>query len=120
MQKEFIKKWLKQHKYCVLATSFQDKPWAATVGYTIDDDLNIYISSRPDSLKFQNLLKNPIVCLVINSQTREGTLQIQGIAKVLKPKIPNEPNLLIKPNFLIFKKKHESGKLESLELRLND
>jgi len=120
MKKEFIRKWLKEHKYCVLATCFQDKPWAATVNYTIDDDLNIYISAHPKSLKFQNLLKNLNVCLVIDGQTREGTLQIQGIAKDLKPKTPNEPNLLIKPKFLIFKKKHESGKLESLELRLND
>lgn len=120
MKKEFIKKWLKEHEYCVLATSFQDKPWAATVNYTIDDDLNIYISSNPESLKFQNLIKNPIVSLVVDDQTREGTLQIQGRAKPLKPKTPNEPNLFIKPEFLIFKKKHESGKLELLELRLND
>ena len=26
MEKEFIKKWLKQHEYCVLATCFDDKP----------------------------------------------------------------------------------------------
>lgn len=120
MEKEFIKKCLKEHEYCVLVTSFQDKPWAATVNYIVDNNFNIYIFSRPDSLKFQNLLKNPIVCLVIDSQTREGTLQIQGIAEPLKPKTINEPNLLIKPKFLIFKRKRESGKLESLELRLND
>jgi len=119
MQREFIKKWLKEHKYCVLVTSYQNKPWAATVNYTVDDDFNIYISSCPESLKFQNLLKNPIVCLVIDSQTREGTLQIQGIAQAIKPEAPGKPNLLVKPQFLIFKRKHESGRVETLKLSLD-
>jgi len=119
MKKAFIKKWLKEHKYCVIATSFEDKPWAATVNYTIDDDLNIYISSRPDSLRFRNILQNPIVCLVIDSQTREGTLQIQGIASPLKPKNREEPNLLVRPKFLTFLKKEKSGELKRVNLKLN-
>lgn len=119
MEKDFIKKWLKEHEYCVIATSWKDKPWAATVNYAVDDNFNIYILSRPDSLKFQNILKNPTVCLVIDSQTREGTLQIQGIAKPLKPKGREKPNLLIKPKFLIFLKKESSGKLKRISLNLN-
>ena len=118
MEKKLIKKWLKDHKYCVIATSYQNKPWAATVNYTVDDDFNIYISSRPDSLKFQNILKNPTVCLVIDNQTREGTLQIQGIAKPLKPKSQEEPSLLVKPIFLTFLKKEKSGKLKRINLKL--
>jgi len=114
----FIKKWLEGHKYCVIATSVSDKPWAATVNYTVDDDFNIYISSRPDSLKFQNILKNPVVCLVIDNQTREGTLQIQGIAKSLKPKSKSEPNLSVKPKFLTFLKKEKSGELKRINLKL--
>lgn len=114
----FIKKWLNAHEYCVIATSFQDKPWAATVNYTVDNNLNIYISSRPDSLKFQNILKNSIVCLVIDSQTREGTLQIQGIAKPLIPKGREEPNLLVQPKFLTFFKKEKPGKLKRITLEI--
>lgn len=119
MEKDFIKKWLREHKYCVVATSFKGKPWAATVNYTTDDDFNIYISSKPDSLKFQNILKNPTVCLVIDSRTREGTLQIQGIAKTLKPKSRKEPNLIIRPKFLTFLKKEKSGKVKRIRLSLN-
>ncbi len=119
MEKNFIKKWLKDHKYCVIATSFKNKPWAATVNYTVDNNLNIFIATNPGSLKFQNILKNPTVCLVIDSQTKEGTLQIQGIAKPLKPKSQEEPNLLIKPVFLTFLKKEKSGKVERIELNLN-
>ncbi|MGB6838679.1 MAG: pyridoxamine 5'-phosphate oxidase family protein [Microgenomates group bacterium] len=115
----FIKKWLKSHKYCVIATSYEDKPWAATVNYTIDDDFNIFISSRPNSLKYQNILENPTICLVIDSQTREGTLQIHGIAKPLKPKGKEKPNLLVRPKFLTFLKKEKSGKPTRINLRLN-
>lgn len=119
MKNRLIEKWLKKHKYCVLATSDQDKPWAATVNYTLDDDLNIYIATNPTSLKFQNLLKNPTVCLVIDNQTREGTLQIQGVAEPLEPKNREEPNLLIRPKFLIFKKKGKSGEVKTLKLELD-
>jgi general stress protein 26 len=119
MGKDFVKKWLKNHKYCVIATSYKDKPWAATVNYTLGDNFDIYISSRLDSLKFQNILKNSSVCLVIDSQTRDGTLQIQGIAKPLKPNKREESNLLVKPKFLIFLKKEKSGELKRISLNLN-
>jgi len=118
MEEEFIRKWLKEHQYCVIATSSKDKPWAATVNYTVDDDLNIYISTNPNSLKFKNLSNNPNVCLVIDNQTREGTLQIQGTAEILKSEKGSEPNLKIKPKFLIFKNKDNSGKMNILELKL--
>ncbi len=118
MEKELIKKWLKEHKHCVLATSYEDRPWAATVNYIVDDDFNIYISTNPDSLKFKNLLNNQTVSLVIDDQTREGTLQIQGIAEFLKPETSNDPNLKISPKFLIFKKKEESGRTIISELKL--
>ena len=119
MKKDFIRNWLKRHKHCVVATSFQDKPWAATVNLEVDDDLNIYIFSREDCLKYQNILKNPVVCLVVDSRTREGTLQIQGIAKPLKPESKKEANLLVKPTFLTFLKKEKSGKLKRLSLNLD-
>ncbi len=103
----------------MIATSHEDKPWAATVNYAIDDDLNIYISTRPDSLKFQNVLKNSTVCLGIDSQTRDGTLQIQGIAEPLKPKNREEPNLVIRPKFLTFVRKEETGGIERINLNLD-
>lgn len=93
-------------------------PGAATVNYTTDDDLNIYISSRPDSLKYQNILRNSVVCLVIDSQTREGTLQVQGYAKTVKPASKDGPNLVIKPKFLTILRKEASGRLDRITLSL--
>jgi len=120
MGRKFVLAWLKKHKYCVIATSFEGEPWAATVDYIVDDNLNIYIATNPNSLKFKNLIKNPVVCLVIDGQSREGTLQMQGTASPLKTKGWGEANVLIKPKFLIFKKKEEdSNKVTTVELSLN-
>ena len=116
-KEEFIKKWLKDHQYCVIATSCKDDPWAATVNYSLDDDFNIYISTNPASLKFKNILENLNVCLVIDSQNREGTLQIKGVAEILKPTGPDEPNIKIKPSYMVFKSKGEAGELNTIELK---
>ena len=117
-EKVFIKKWIKAHKYCVIATCAKGKPWAATVNYTSDNEMNIYLSTNPMSLKYKNTLENPVVCLVIDSQNREGTLQIQGIAKSVVGELFKEPNLVVKPEFLMFKKKDEkTGKLILIQLK---
>lgn len=118
-KKAFLKDWLKKHVYCVVATAHKNKPWAATVNYTTDDNLNIYVSTSPVSLKYLNVVKNPAVAVVIDSQTRSGTLQIQGKAKPLGGKPFQEPNLVIKPEYLIFKKKDEKkDKLTVVELQI--
>ncbi len=114
----FIKDWIKTHKYCVIATCKDEKPWAATVNYTSDDEMNIYISTHPMSLKYKNVLKNSIVCLVIDSQTKEGTLQIQGKVKTISGKPFEKPNLVVKPDFLIFKRKNEkTEKLKTIQIK---
>jgi hypothetical protein len=56
--------------------------------------------------------------LKIDNQTREGTLRIQGTAEILKSEKGGEPNLKIKPKFLVFKNKDNSGKMNILELKL--
>jgi general stress protein 26 len=117
-KKKFFRNWLKSHVYCVIATAYQNKPWAATVNYTTDDDLNIYISTSPASLKYLNATRNSMVAVVVDSQTRAGTLQIQGEARHLKGEPFREPNLLVVPKYLIFKKKDEKrNKLTVMELQ---
>ncbi len=86
--------------------------------YKADDDLNIYLSTDPQSLKYQNVLKNPIVSIVVDNQDDEGTLQIQGTAQPYQPKAGEEFNLVVKPNFLIFNKKEPSGDITTLRVNL--
>jgi len=64
------------------------------------------------------LLANPTVCLVVDSQTREGTLQVQGVAKQTESKDRSEPNILIRPKFFVFKKKGKDGKPIELTLKI--
>lgn len=112
----FLKRWLKTHEICVLATCNGNVPWAATVNYTGDENMNIYISTSTDSLKYINSVVNPIVGLVIDSQDRKGTLQIQGKAEFRKGKPFSKPNLVVKPTYMIFKQKNEkTGKLIVIE-----
>ena len=119
--KKFILDWLKDHKYCVIATSCENQPWAATVDYLCDEEMNIYISTNPNSMNFQNILNNPSVCLVIDSQDHEGTLRIKGRAEAVSEKDNNGSNLLVKPEFLIFKRKEEkTDKLFEIRLNLPD
>ena len=101
------KNWIKSHKYCVISTCSDNIPWSATVDYTCNKDYNVLISTNPMSLKYKNISINPTVCLVIDCQDRNGTLQIQGVAKLIDGKPFAEPNLLVKPTFMIFKKKNE-------------
>jgi len=116
--KNFILGWLKSHKYCVISTSTKDKPWAATVNYHVDDNFNIYISSNPKSMKCKNLKENPIVCLVVDSQNREGTLQLQGTAQTVSPEEHKGANVVIEPNFLIYRTKAPKGK-QKVYLRIH-
>lgn len=111
MNKNFIREWLKKHKYAVLATSFRDMPWAATVDYTCDDDLNISIKTDTTTRKYSNLVKNSNVSLVIDSQTEEGTLQVQGLAAPLKQKGKDDPNVVITPVFMIFRRLDDLGEV---------
>jgi nitroimidazol reductase NimA-like FMN-containing flavoprotein (pyridoxamine 5'-phosphate oxidase superfamily) len=117
-EKQFILRWLKIHKHCVIATSKNNIPWAATVDYSVDNNFDIYIFTNPNSLKYKNIKKSPVVCLVIDSQNREGTLQIQGKANTRFSRKRDSYNLLIKPTFIIYRRKNKKGKQTKIELKL--
>ena len=117
--KEKIQTWLKNHTFCVIATSVQNMPWAATVNYVSDENMNLLIRTDPRSLKFQNILKNPNVCVVIDSQDRTGTLQIKGVAELIEPKSKENPNLIIKSNLFVLKRKSEnSEEIEEIVIKM--
>jgi len=118
MDKRFVRNWLRKHKYCVVATSFKDNPWAATVDYTCDDDLTLFISTDTDSVKFQNIVKNPVVSVVVDSQTKEGTLQIQGIAKPVNSDGGVKSRVAILPKFMIYRRLDDLGKIRMTMLNL--
>ena len=117
-EKQFILRWLKIHNHCVIATSRNNITWAATVDYSVDNNFNIYIYTNPNSLKYKNIKGNPIVCLVVDCQNREGTLQIQGKADMVLSKKCKRYNLVIKPIFFIYRTKDKKGNQTKIELKL--
>lgn len=83
MTMQFIYSFIKQHKLAVLSTLSNDgKPQAALVGFAVSGDLEIIFDTVKTSRKYQNLLKNSSVALVIG-WNNETTVQYEGIAAEL-------------------------------------
>src|SRR3972149_155791 len=85
--KGHILDYLENNRLMALATSKDDIPWAATVFFAYDPDLNFYFISVPDSRKTRNLGTNPRVSGAINEfQKTPGKilgLQLEGVAEML-------------------------------------
>ena len=61
-----------------LSTYKDNAPWAATVMYTYDNDLNIYFLSKISTRKAQNILANSKIAATINEVTG-GIGKVRGI-----------------------------------------
>jgi len=83
MTKDFVYEFIKRYRLAVISTiSLNNKPEAALVGMAISEDLEIIFDTVKTSRKYQNLLQNPSVALVIGWDN-ETTLQFEGIATEL-------------------------------------
>ena len=76
--RKLILAYLSQNKRMSLSTCKDNIPWAATVMYAYDNDLNIYFLSKVETRKVQNLLVNPSVAGTINEVTG-GIGKVKGI-----------------------------------------
>ena len=79
--------YINSHDRCVMATSRQDNPRAASVMY-VNDGFDIIVHTLRGTAKVRGVEANPNVALVIDDQAREGwrkakTLQYVGKAKIL-------------------------------------
>ncbi len=85
--KTYILEYLSKNRRMTLATSEDNIPWAATVMFAYDDDLNFYFISVPDSRKTKNLETNPRVSVAVNEYVHKAGytigLQIEGKATML-------------------------------------
>jgi len=83
MTKDFVYEFIKRYRLAVISThSLNNKPEAALVGMAISTDLEIVFDTVKTSRKYQNLLKNPSVAVVIGWDN-ETTVQFEGIATEL-------------------------------------
>jgi len=81
---------LKKHKTLTLATCADGRPWAASLYYVNDDNLNLYFVSDPETRHARELRVNPEVAITINADRhrwpRLRGLQLRGRAKVVSRK----------------------------------
>jgi len=83
MTKEFLYNFIRQQNIAVISTLSKDlRPEAALVGFAISKDLEIVFDTVKTSRKYQNLLGNPIVAVVIGWDN-ETTVQYEGFATEL-------------------------------------
>lgn len=99
MTPEFLYNFLSEHKYAVLSTVTKDNcPEAALIGFAVTTDLQIIFDTAQTSRKYQNLIANPSIALVIGWEN-EQTLQYEGLAEIRDAK---ELDKLLEVYFNVF------------------
>ena len=83
MTKDLIYNAIGSHALAVVCTvAVTGKPESALVGFAISEDLEIIFDTVTTSRKYQNILQNPQVAVVIGWDN-ETTIQLEGKAIVL-------------------------------------
>lgn len=83
--------YLGRNRLMTLGTSFNNKPWAATVFFAFDKKLHLLFYSRKDTRHCRHIGINPHVSIVINHDWKDKSgfirgLQITGRATKVLPK----------------------------------
>lgn len=75
----------KQVKLCALATATKDdQPWNAIMGYAVQEDLTIVLSTHKGSKKYNNLQQNSKVALVFGWEFSGLNVQCEGEARIIE------------------------------------
>lgn len=83
---------LKSNDMCVLATCRDHKPHCSLMAYVTDEDgLTVYMATRKDTTKFQNLMVNPRVSLLVDTRvqnpgerSRIRSVTVEGLASPIE------------------------------------
>ena len=66
-----MKALAREKSMCVLATDAGEKPYCSLMAYVTDESCEeIYMVTHRRTKKFKNLMKNPSVCLLIDSREK--------------------------------------------------
>jgi nitroimidazol reductase NimA-like FMN-containing flavoprotein (pyridoxamine 5'-phosphate oxidase superfamily) len=74
MNKDEIAKYIiENNDLMTVATANQDgKPWVSPVGFSMDEDHNLYWTSHKDAIHSQNVRQRPEVAIVVVGKNPEG------------------------------------------------
>ncbi|MBU4438341.1 MAG: pyridoxamine 5'-phosphate oxidase family protein [Acetobacterium sp.] len=74
---------LHENTLCVLCTELNGNPHCSLMTYLLSDDLKVlYLVSTRESRKYQNLLTNPRVSVLVDTRQRLGTNPAENIVSV--------------------------------------
>ena len=77
----------------MVVATYGSHPWIATVYYTLDQDLNIYFLSDPNTIHCRQIAKNPKVAITIADSPQRPTSKKK---MVIKPSLIQNNETLIK------------------------
>src|SRR5689334_21461025 len=74
----------------VISTIAPDNfPESASVNFLLDTDWTLYIITKKDSRKVQNLHQSPRIAFVVGTSLLPNTVQIQGTAEIIEDANPD-------------------------------
>jgi len=85
--REEIQSLLRAGRHCVMATAADNKPYCSLMAYAVNDDCTqIFVGTRRNTRKYQNLAENPLVSLLMDSrdQHRPQALTIEGVIEEIE------------------------------------
>ena len=75
-----IKGLIKGNRICVLSTIAGDRPYCSLMRYTCDPDCKeIYLVTHRNTTKYQNLMANPNVSLLIDNRDKNALARVQAL-----------------------------------------
>lgn len=87
--KEELISFLEARSFCVISTVTADaKPEAAFVGFTSSSNLEVVVGTSIKSRKYQNMLHNKSIALVVADLT--GEVQYEGEVEIITPETYDE------------------------------
>lgn len=109
--KDYLLKFLKDHDLAALSTVTADnKPDAATIHYVVKDNFDIFFLTKPQTGKYQNILKNNEVVLTITNAQKLETVKIKGKAFTLE----EDPRAIIEVITSLSHSQNFAGDLDKL------
>lgn len=79
-----VKDLLINEKLCIMATSWQDRPYLSLMNFTyLEADNKVILTTRRNSKKYDNILKNKYISLLVFSSIEGLSVTLLGTAQTL-------------------------------------
>jgi uncharacterized pyridoxamine 5'-phosphate oxidase family protein len=87
---EEVVEFLKNHNTAVIATVSNNEPYASTIHYESDENMNIYFLSHRNTGKYLNISSNPKTAIVVGTGPKHISIQARGVCEVISGNVREE------------------------------